>query len=167
MASGKEETQKQKAGLSLKNACQVVNHSEVPIKVFAISHKDFLQKVRKKLVQDGSFSIVTFRSTKYKEQVKEYNIEEYEGSGKPANQMFQMKGKWMVLAIYMDIDFEDHFTLWRLIEGKKGLQINVRDDHIDETELGDNNDDDEVIEALPPDAVQFLQEFNKRLMSKF
>ena len=157
--------------LKLKNSCGVVNYSEVPIKVFAISHKDFLQKVRKKFLQDDSFSLISMRSSKFKDQVREFTVDEYDDEEKnekgqkkgPASCVVHMKGKWVVLAIYMDVSFDGHFTLWRLIEGKPGLQVNVRDDHIDETELADNNDHDEVIEALPAEVANFIEEFSRKL----
>lgn len=168
-----KETEKQNKGLLMKNSCQVKNFCEVPIRVFAISHADFLQKIQKKFKKEGSFSIVSMRSSKYKGKVREYSLQEYYKSRnknnkppKPSDCLINLKGKWVVLAIYIDVDFEDHFTLWRIIEGKNGLQVNVRNDHIDEAELADDQGvpyvHDEVTEPLPADAVDFIKQLSKR-----
>ena len=43
-----KETERQNKGLHMKHCCQVVNYCEVPIRVFAINHAQFLQKIQKK-----------------------------------------------------------------------------------------------------------------------
>ena len=52
------------------------------------------------------------------------------------------------------------YALWRLIEARKGLIINVRDDHIDEAELmGDPEDsDEEEVEVKQMNKFQTIEE---------
>ena len=166
-----KETERQNKGLHMKHCCQVVNYCEVPIRVFAINHADFLQKIQKKFKREGSLSLVSMRSSKYKGKVREYSLQEYYKStskhNKPSDCLINLKGKWVVLAIYIDVDFDGHFTLWRMMEGKNGLQVNVRNDHIDEAVLADDDggneyDHDEVTEALPADAVDFIKQLSTR-----
>jgi len=145
----KPKTEKYNKGLWVKNACKVINWSEVPVKVIVIGHADYLKGIQKKVAEKDSLSVLS-NGKHYDKYVKEYELEEYdEDSGDPVSEkIVHLRGYWAVLGIYMDFDFEDRFTLWRLIEAQKGLVINIRDDHIDEAQLADNDDDDEEVEAV-------------------
>ena len=159
--SGRPDNEKHSKGLWMKNACKIINFSECPVKIVVITNASYLKCLRTKFVEKGrEREVLPFlipnndksdapydMSHQY---YQEYDLEEYdEDSGDPVSEkIVHLRGHWAVLGIYMDFDFEDRFTLWRLIEAQKGLVINIRDDHIDEAHLADNDEEDEEVENV-------------------
>ena len=54
--------EKYSKGLWMKDACKVINFSERPIKVIVINNASYLRKIRNKLVENESLSVLTTNS---------------------------------------------------------------------------------------------------------
>ena len=133
----------------VKSSCLVINYSEVPVKLIAITNPRFLKGIPHSFEReygrrwqiDNDFD-APGEINYFNKYVKEYKLEEYDHSvivGDPAyEKLVDLSSNWTVIAIYMDFEWEDKFTLWRFCEASKGMIINIRDGHIDGTQYADN-----------------------------
>ena len=127
----------------------VTNFSEYPIKIVSITNASYLKCLRTyfvtneretevfpALIPNNEKSSAPYKMSHYDEyDLEAYDLESEESD--PADEQTINLGNrgWAVFAIYIDLDFEDNFTFWRLIEAQKGLVIYIRDEDIDETEI--------------------------------